>query len=59
MAQRKDVCLFAGVGIAEDGVGKELCRVRMHEIAALLACHQEIGIGIGFHLRDDLGEVDQ
>ena len=59
MPQCENVGILFGIGIAEDGVGEEFCRIRMQEVAAFFACHHEVGIGIGLLCGDDFGETQQ
>ena len=47
MAQGDDIGILVGIGIAEDGLGEELCGVRMEIVPAFVARHEEIGIGKG------------
>ena len=47
MSQSKPVRMQGRIGIGEDGLREELCRVRMQIEASFVANHEEIGIGKG------------
>ena len=59
MTQGKDISILVGIGIAEDGLGEELCGIGMEIVSALVARHEKIGIGIGRLGGDRLRETYQ